>query len=127
MEILELFVPLIHKVHSPFKEIFGLFANTQDDQVEEKLIDLLSFSMIIVGLLVFVLLFLVDACYGRYVATSSLRLSMKINANLAWFTQEVPAFAVPVVFIFVDYQRNDSPYFTKSVLAGMFMFHYWYR
>lgn len=67
----------------------------------------------------FNLVFVKNAPYGRYDDSSSI----KINVKLAWFIQELPSFAVPVLlFLFTRTPKSDQP--INLVLLGMFLLHY---
>ena len=94
------------------------------------LIQLLSYIMIILGLLTFRHLTTGDnkAPYGRYFKAERALMSIQfeLNARLAWFFQELPSFAVSFYFAFFTNGRQYFNYTNKFVL-WMFMLHYFQR
>ncbi len=88
----------------------------------------LPLAMILTGAVVFLLETLGQqkAKYGRYNTTNT-----GVNASLAWFLQETPAFLVPFGFlIFGDYKITDlksSRINLNLVLLAYFMLHYFHR
>eukprot|EP00794_Sanderia_malayensis_P020089 gene20089-22059_t len=115
----------VYAAHSAIKTHFGLFFSSRDAGLEHKTIDLLSLAMFILGAFFAIVLTFMKACYGRYAQSSFPLFNWKINAKLAWFSQEVPAFGIPVAFLLIDNQNPLS--LTKLALVGLFILHYWQR
>ena len=87
----------------------------------EDLVPIITLLYFIFGSITFVtLLVWQPAPYGRYENDS---LGFRINAQLAWFLQESPAFFIPL-FMFMT--RSYVP-LANRILIGMFMAHYFQR
>jgi len=91
--------------------------------MEEKfLLDVCAWILIISSPIVHLLLIGgIKAPYGRYQSDS---FGAKIDAKTAWFFQELPAFAIPLIYILTADERFTL---TSKVLLGAFMSHYFNR
>lgn len=91
---------------------------------EEGVHDMLATGTLVFGVLSFLLLFVMNAPYGRY--TSGGIWGPPLNAKLAWILQECPTLVAAAYFYFV--RGNDNPAAAKSLpnllLLGFFVFHY---
>ena len=94
------------------------------------LIQLLSYLMIIMGLLTFHQLTTggQKAPYGRYFKADRILMSiqLEVNTRLAWFLQELPSFAVAFYFAYFTDGKQYFNYTNKFVL-WMFISHYFQR
>lgn len=91
--------------------------------VDLDVLEYISYVYFITSIVVLFILQLVSAPYGRY-ARSGWGCTM--NANLAWFFQEIPSFAVPVLFIvFTNKWKLISV--CSKVVMGCFLLHYFQR
>lgn len=95
-------------------------------EVEPQIVDLFCGAMFLVGIIVYLVLQYLTANYGRYSYYSNI-FKFGINARLAWFSQEVPSFGIPVAFIWIEHQKIGHFNFTKLALVGLFILHYWQR
>lgn len=91
--------------------------------VDLSLLNTVSLVYFVTSILVFTLLVSgITAPYGRYTRTGW---GICINGKVAWFIQEIPSFAVPVIFLF-----TDAPGLRKTpniLLFGLFCIHYFQR
>ncbi|KAH3850896.1 3-oxo-5-alpha-steroid 4-dehydrogenase 1-like [Dreissena polymorpha] len=82
-----------------------------------------SYIYIAASVLTFVLLVSgITAPYGRYARDGW---GIFVNGKLAWFLQEIPSFAMPLIFIF-----QDAPGLRKApnvLLFSLFVMHYFQR
>ena len=87
------------------------------------ILHLVSYTYIVTSVLVlFLLISGITAPYGRYTRDGW---GIFVNGKLAWFVQEIPSFAVPVIFIF-----QDAPGLRKApnvLLFSLFVIHYFQR
>lgn len=79
------------------------------------------------ALIVAVLLIFLKAEYGRYFSSNSTqKYGFGVNARVAWFVQELPAFVAPCVL--VCYARKDVFGFTPNIfLLSLLILHYTHR
>ena len=93
--------------------------------VDLDVLEYISYMYIIMGFLVFVILHIltVSAPYGRY-ARSGWGCTM--NANMAWFIQELPAFVIPCALIFYKNSWEMISLCSKISMA-CFLLHYFQR
>ncbi|KAH7704826.1 steroid-5-alpha-reductase 1-like protein, partial [Aphelenchoides avenae] len=95
---------------------------------EEDLISLLTLLMIAFGLFTAIALvvFNMKAAYGRYHKETSLW-QWSINANLAWFVQDLPALLMGLYYTVAQWSSAEGlPLVNASVLT-LYTFHYSYR
>ncbi|KAM9454048.1 3-oxo-5-alpha-steroid 4-dehydrogenase 2a isoform 2-T2 [Clarias gariepinus] len=86
----------------------------------ERSVSLLSWTLIIGGVLYLLRQVKVAAQYGRYVKAGG----VMVPAKAAWFLQELPSLLVPVLLLL----SNDSfPDLGRSVLVCIFCLHYFQR
>lgn len=110
---------------------------------EEDLISLLTLLMIAFGLFTAIALvvFNMKAAYGRYHKETSLwqvrlrpahsllhaAFQWSINANLAWFVQDLPALLMGLYYTVAQWSSAEGlPLVNASVLT-LYTFHYSYR
>lgn len=90
-----------------------------------KFLYFLSSVYFVTAILVFcILLYGITAPYGRYARSGW---GIFVNGKIAWFIQEIPSFAIPVMFLVLD---QHAPRF--NVMPNMFLFmlfsiHYFQR
>lgn len=89
-------------------------------QDERRLLELLSFFMVLMGVTSFILLRFINVPYGRY---SSSVFGPLVPVRLAWFIQELPSLAVPVYYLLV-HGEVGAP--SKALLVA-FISHYVHR
>ena len=103
---------------------------TADDQSEQTLFDSflqneeqIIFYMAYVYLAIGVLMLLSFRAgpYGRYGSSAH---GILLNANMVWFLQMMPAFAVPLWCAYIDVNRLNV---TNGILVGMVIVHYFHR
>ena len=92
-------------------------------------IHLLSYVMIVLGLLCFHHLTNGNkAPYGRYSKADRvlMNIQFELDARVAWFLQELPSLTVPFYFAMFT---NGIQYFnyTNKLILSMFMIHYFQR
>ncbi|XP_056376899.1 3-oxo-5-alpha-steroid 4-dehydrogenase 1 [Hyla sarda] len=92
----------------------ALLAVLQD---ERRLLELLSFLMLLMGALSFILLRCIRVPYGRYASST---FGPPVPVRLAWFIQELPSLAVPVYYLIV-HREVGAP--SRALLVG-FICHY---
>ena len=73
--------------------------------------------MIIVGAACFIMLNFIPAPYGRY---SNPVFGYLINAKLAWFIQEIPAFLVPLLLVLLEDFKSKI----NALILLCFTIHY---
>lgn len=92
-------------------------------QSELDLIYILSTLILVQAGGVLIALQFLTSPYGRYARSTW---GFGVNARLAWFVQECPAFIVPCVVLW--YARNEVLGWTPNiVLLVLFMIHYFQR
>ncbi|KAM4027070.1 3-oxo-5-alpha-steroid 4-dehydrogenase 1 [Anomaloglossus baeobatrachus] len=84
---------------------------------EQRLLEILSVFMVLMGALSFLLLRFIQVPYGRY---SSSTFGPPVPVRVAWFVQELPSFAVPVYHLIVYTETAGA----SLVLLGAFICHY---
>jgi len=77
--------------------------------------------MIVFGFLVFVVLLIIPAPYGRYSSTSW---GFLMDSRYAWFTQELLSLVVPVVLWLCSAAATKL---LNKLLLGAFVVHYFHR
>lgn len=94
---------------------------------ELQFIFILSKIMIVTGVIVVVSLIFLKAEYGRYFSSNSTRkYGFAVDARVAWFVQELPAFVVPCLLLL--YARKDVFGLTPNMtLLSLFLLHYTQR
>ncbi|XP_064603174.1 LOW QUALITY PROTEIN: 3-oxo-5-alpha-steroid 4-dehydrogenase 1-like [Liolophura sinensis] len=92
-------------------------------QNERSNLEYLSYVMLIFGVQSFVLLQYFPSPYGRH---GSSAWGFLVNGKFAWFTQELPAFAIPVLLVvFADCPQLGAS--SNRILLGLFLLHYFQR
>ncbi|XP_072526501.1 3-oxo-5-alpha-steroid 4-dehydrogenase 2b [Salminus brasiliensis] len=91
-------------------------------QCQQLLVQWLSWSIILAGLVYFVCFLKSHAAYGRYMGTSSD--SRMVPARVAWFIQELPALLLPVLLLLTT---SNSHQMGKWLLLSTFCLHYFQR
>ena len=112
--------PEIHEAALPLLDPIITLTGT----TEEKLLEYMAYVMILVSLVVFVLLQIVNAPYGRYSNTSVWGFGVPVR--LAWVVQEIPSFFVPVLLVFFTDGRQ-MPRLPNVLLLGLVITHYFQR
>ncbi|XP_077405628.1 3-oxo-5-alpha-steroid 4-dehydrogenase 1 isoform X2 [Vanacampus margaritifer] len=97
-----------------------LFSSAED---EKYVLDCMAYFMILMAACTFVCLLFKDASYGRY---SSSKYGFLVNAKLAWFVQELPAFLLPVCLL-IWASSAKSSLLANQLLIAMYMCHYTQR
>ena len=103
----------------------------KNSALEPQIVQLLCYAVFIVGFIVAVILLFTPAIYGRYSSNTTIW-GFGINAKIAWFMQEIPAFAIPVSLWTLEYYNcqnatDDNLMTTRIFLCGLFIIHYWQR
>ncbi|XP_041468967.1 3-oxo-5-alpha-steroid 4-dehydrogenase 1-like [Lytechinus variegatus] len=91
---------------------------------EPAFLDMMAYFMMLCGFLAGVVTSSgIPTPYGRY---TSPKFGWGLESRTAWFIQELPAFAVPVLLIvFCNCQYSSS--LPNSILVGLFLAHYFQR
>ncbi|XP_069814249.1 3-oxo-5-alpha-steroid 4-dehydrogenase 1 isoform X2 [Dendropsophus ebraccatus] len=84
---------------------------------ELRLLEVLSYIMVLMGVITFILLRFIQVPYGRY---SSSTFGPLVPVRLAWFVQELPSLAVPVYYLTV-HREVAAP--SRALLVA-FICHY---
>jgi len=91
--------------------------------VDLRLLNSISISYIVTSACVFFILISgITAPYGRYARTGW---GIQINGKAAWFIQEIPSFAVPVILLFTDAAGLKKT--ANLLLLSLFLIHYFQR
>ncbi|GCC35421.1 hypothetical protein chiPu_0013905 [Chiloscyllium punctatum] len=93
------------------------------DNDSEFLLKSLSWLMVLMGVVTFVLSKFVDLPYGRYACS---KFGFPVNVKIAWFIQELPSLTVPLYLMCfsTDIKPLSLP---NRLLLGMFIGHYIHR
>eukprot|EP00105_Crassostrea_gigas_P031504 XP_011454218.1 PREDICTED: 3-oxo-5-alpha-steroid 4-dehydrogenase 1 isoform X1 [Crassostrea gigas] len=87
------------------------------------ILNFLSYNLIFFGVVVVIVLQWLKTPYGRYEREGW---GPSVNAQIAWFVQEIPAFAVPLLLVY--YTDCPKLQFTPNkIFLGLFLFHYFQR
>ncbi|XP_066923523.1 3-oxo-5-alpha-steroid 4-dehydrogenase 1-like [Clytia hemisphaerica] len=88
-----------------------------------------SSLMMFTGCLVYVILFFQPATYGRYSNATGNLLFCAIPARTAWFLQEVPAFMISIILVFLVILEWLPGGYTRTQLfvLSWFICHYFQR
>ncbi|KAG8537270.1 hypothetical protein GDO81_024798, partial [Engystomops pustulosus] len=84
---------------------------------EPRLLQLLSFVMVLMGVVSFLMLRFIRVPYGRYASDV---FGPPVPVRLAWFIQELPSLAVPVYYLIV-HREVAAP---AQILLLAFICHY---
>ncbi|XP_034324182.1 3-oxo-5-alpha-steroid 4-dehydrogenase 1 isoform X4 [Magallana gigas] len=87
------------------------------------ILNFLSYNLIFFGVVVVIVLQWLNTPYGRYARGGW---GPSVNAQIAWFVQEIPAFAVPLLLVYY----TDCPklkFTPNKIFLGLFLFHYFQR
>ena len=91
--------------------------------IDVKILNLISFLYFVFGILAFgILVSGITAPYGRYTRDGW---GLQVNGRLAWFVQEIPSFAVPVLFLFSNAPGLKN--WANCILLSLFVIHYFQR
>ncbi|KAK5855378.1 hypothetical protein PBY51_005481 [Eleginops maclovinus] len=93
------------------------------EEEELYLLDCLGYFMILMAACTFVALLFQDVPYGRYAPTTA---RFRVDARVAWFVQELPAFLVPFCLIVWTSSAKTSLLPNQLVIA-MYICHYTQR
>ncbi|XP_060680560.1 3-oxo-5-alpha-steroid 4-dehydrogenase 1 [Hemiscyllium ocellatum] len=93
------------------------------DNDSEFLLKSLSWLMVSLGGVTFVLLKFVDLPYGRYACS---KFGFPVNVKIAWFIQELPSLTVPLYLVCFSTDINPLS-LPNRLLLGMFIGHYIHR
>lgn len=104
---------------------FFILVAAMEEGVELQLLNMMSYAMVFTGVVVFYMLSFTNfkASYGRYGVTS---IFPKVNARVAWFVQEFPAFFIPTWLLATgncDLMGNCA----NLIVLSMFIGHYFQR
>ena len=100
------------------------FLQTRD---ELQFIYILSWTIILLSLIVEICLIFLKVEYGRYFRSNSWQNCLSaVDARVAWFVQELPAFVIPCSLLF--YARKDTLGLTpNTILLSLLVLHYSHR
>uniref|UniRef100_A0A8C4XAL8 3-oxo-5-alpha-steroid 4-dehydrogenase n=1 Tax=Erpetoichthys calabaricus TaxID=27687 RepID=A0A8C4XAL8_ERPCA len=101
----------------------GLFSPYLNDVREYFILECMSYLLIVMGVTAFVVLFFVNAPYGRYTSST---FGFPIRARVAWFIQELPALLVPLWLLLFS-SPGRIAYLPNQVLIAMYLCHYVHR
>lgn len=95
-------------------------------------VNVIQWSCSAVAILVFIQLQFMNAPYGRYPAGDWSKSWAwiwrgSINANVAWFLQELPSFIIPVMLAGYYSRTSRITNVANALLLGMFSVHYLHR
>jgi len=90
-------------------------------EIERRILFWMSCGMIMSALVVFGVLLMMPAPYGRYASTSW---GWLMDARYAWFIQESPSLVVPCVLWLC---HNTTLALPNKLLLGVFVIHYIHR
>lgn len=98
-----------------------------ENYTEKDIIYFLCTTLNITAVVVALLLQFLKAEYGRYFDNKSqAKWGMGMNPKLAWFVQEIPMFALPLVFLVKSYDVS-SGLTPNTVLVCFLLVHYFRR
>ncbi|XP_056021182.1 3-oxo-5-alpha-steroid 4-dehydrogenase 1-like isoform X2 [Ostrea edulis] len=86
-------------------------------------LNFLSCNLLLFGVVVVVILQFLSTPYGRYAREGW---GAGVNAKLAWFLQELPAFLVPILLVYWT-ECPKLEFIPNKLLSGLFLFHYFQR
>ncbi|XP_044150289.1 3-oxo-5-alpha-steroid 4-dehydrogenase 1 [Bufo gargarizans] len=89
-------------------------------QDERRLLHFLSYFMVLMGVISYILLRFIRVPYGRYASSV---FGPPVPVRFAWFLQELPSLSVPVYYLAV-HREVEAP---SKVLLGAFICHYVHR
>ncbi|XP_028317799.1 3-oxo-5-alpha-steroid 4-dehydrogenase 1 [Gouania willdenowi] len=98
----------------------GLFSSEEQGRY---IVDYMAYFMVLMAAYTFVSLLFENVPYGRY---SSSKYGFPVDAKLAWFVQELPAFFVPVCLLLWTSCTQTSA-LPNQILIAMYMCHYFQR
>ncbi|XP_006635937.2 3-oxo-5-alpha-steroid 4-dehydrogenase 1 [Lepisosteus oculatus] len=102
------------------KALSNLFGSEAEEYC---LLECMSYLMIFMAAVTFLVLLFENVPYGRY-ATS--KYGFPVNARFAWFVQELPALVVPVLLLLTASSARAS-YLPNQLLLAMYLLHYFQR
>lgn len=94
---------------------------------ELQFIYIMSWTIILLAFIVEICLIFLQVEYGRYFKSNSWQNCLSaVDARVAWFVQELPAFVIPCVLLF--YARKDALGLTpNTILLLLLVLHYSHR
>ncbi|XP_048849673.1 3-oxo-5-alpha-steroid 4-dehydrogenase 1-like isoform X2 [Brienomyrus brachyistius] len=90
---------------------------------EMRLLDLMSYVMLLMAAVTFFTLLVEDLPYGRY---ASRKYGFPVGAKLAWFVQEMPALLIPLCLL-LGTSGSKLGHLPNRLLIIMFVCHYTQR
>lgn len=89
------------------------------------LLYLLSSVYFVTAIIVFfILLYGITAPYGRYARGGW---GILVNGKFAWFVQEIPSFAIPVMFVLFDQNAPKFSVMPNMLFFSLYSIHYFQR
>lgn len=89
--------------------------------LERQIYNILLVSLFAVSILIFMLLFFLNAPYGRFTRKTW---GLRINPKLAWFIMESPAFFTIIICFLIGDKRNN---FITLIFLAIWTIHYFQR
>ncbi|XP_026886225.2 3-oxo-5-alpha-steroid 4-dehydrogenase 1 [Electrophorus electricus] len=93
------------------------------DEEELYVLDCLSYVMMSMACVTFVVLLFENVPYGRY---ASSKYGFHVSVRLSWLIQELPAFLVPLSLVLWA-SSSRAMYLPNQLLLGMYFCHYFQR
>ncbi|MBN3299933.1 S5A1 dehydrogenase, partial [Amia calva] len=100
--------------------LFYLFGSETNEQ---SILENMSYVMLLMGGVTFLILLFENVPYGRY---ASKRYGFPVNVKFAWFVQEMPALVVPLLLLLTTSAARAS-YLPNRLLIAMYLCHYLQR
>jgi 3-oxo-5-alpha-steroid 4-dehydrogenase 1 len=91
--------------------------------LDVEVFNFLSYNLLVFGVVVVIILQYLRTPYGRYEREGW---GAGVNANLAWFVQEIPAFLVPILLVYWT-ECPKLAFIPNKILLGLFLIHYFQR
>lgn len=86
-------------------------------------LNFLSYNLLFFGVVVVIVLQFLSTPYGRYARGGW---GAGVNARVAWFVQEIPAFVVPLLLVYFT-ECPKLEFTPNKILLGLYLFHYFQR
>ncbi|XP_053099621.1 3-oxo-5-alpha-steroid 4-dehydrogenase 1 [Hemicordylus capensis] len=90
---------------------------------EQRLMQMMSYGLAGIGVVVAILLRYINTPYGRHASSA---LGAGLPPTLGWLVQEAPSFLVPLLLVLCSGGSRLS-YWPNRILLGLFLTHYAYR
>jgi 3-oxo-5-alpha-steroid 4-dehydrogenase 1 len=107
--------------HAGLYDEGGEAVNSLHLRGEAAMLENLSYVMIAMGFIAFLMLTVLKAPYGRYAENASFLYGFKMNGQLAWVLQESPCVIAMIWALSVKTRTMPAP---AVVLLSMFSLHY---